>query len=151
MDRRELLMTMGVLSLGSATVFAKDETKVTKQSAGKNPHLDALIKASSECMQTGEICLSHCMRSLNDGDKSMAECNATVHNMLAICSATMKVAAYQTSKPDMLKQLVQTCADYCQQCATACEKHAGHHAECNACMESCKKCADVCKKFIQAA
>lgn len=151
MDRRELLVAAGMIGVASSGALGKGEGKTEHKRLNSNPHLEGFLRASSECMRTGEVCLSHCMRLLGQGDVSMAECNATVHNMLAVCSATMKVATYQTSSAEMIKKLVQACAEYCQACAASCEKHASHHAECKNCMESCKSCADACNRFAAAA
>jgi Cys-rich four helix bundle protein (predicted Tat secretion target) len=103
----------------------------------------ALYEAALACLRAGQICLDHCVRTLSTGDKSMAECAATVRAMLPLCEATAELALQRSAH---LKALAAVCAKACRDCEAACKKHANHHAECKACMESCQKCAEECEK-----
>jgi Cys-rich four helix bundle protein (predicted Tat secretion target) len=96
--------------------------------------MQAFARAAGECVTAGEACLSHCLRTLQTGDTSMADCSRKVHAMLAICRA---VPALATSGSPHLGRLAALCRDLCQECHDVCAPHAGHHAECRACMQAC--------------
>lgn len=92
--------------------------------------------AAGQCVVAGEACLTHCLRSLQTGDTSMAECSRAVHAMLAICRA---VPALATSASPHLGRLAALCAEVCAECEAACTPHADRHAECRACHETCRE------------
>lgn len=102
-----------------------------------------LLDAALECLRAGGTCLDHCVRTLSTGDKSMAECAATVRAMLPLCQA---VADLTRLNSPHLKALAAVCAKVCRDCEASCKKHQNHHAECKACMESCQRCALECEK-----
>lgn len=102
-----------------------------------------IYDAALECVRAGTECFDHCIRSLQAGDKMMVECTTTVRAMLPLCRAVAELAM-QDSKH--LAALATVCAKVCRDCEAVCKKHAGHHAECKACMESCKRCAEACEK-----
>ena len=96
--------------------------------------MQAFARAASECVAAGEACLSHCLRTLQTGDTSMAEPSRKVHAMLAICRA---VPALATSGSPHLGRLAALCRDTCQECHDVCARHAGHHAVCRVCTDAC--------------
>src|SRR5690606_10247325 len=124
--------------LGQTPAKEKEAIKSSGLAANKE-----LYESALECVRVGTECLDHCIRSLSTGDKMMAECAATVRAMLPLCEALAELAL-QDSKH--LKALAAVCAKACRDCEAACKKHAGHHAECKACLESCKRCATACEK-----
>lgn len=96
----------------------------------------AFARAAAACIATGEACLSHCLRSLQTGDTSMAECARTTHAMLAICYA---VPAIASSGSAHLGRLAALCADVCAECEASCRPHASHDADCLACADACRE------------
>ncbi|MCB9660136.1 MAG: Csp1 family four helix bundle copper storage protein [Polyangiales bacterium] len=144
MNRREMLkvgaataVAHGVVTvLGCAAQAGEQghEGHSGGESAAPSDARQAFARAAGECVTAGEACLSHCLRSLQAGDTSMAECSRKVHAMLAICRA---VPALATSGSGHLGRLAALCRDVCQECHDACAPHAAHHAECRACMEAC--------------
>lgn len=96
----------------------------------------AFARAAAVCIAAGEACLSHCLRSLQTGDTSMAECARTTHAMLAICRA---VPALASSGSAHLGRLAALCADVCAECEASCAAHANHDEDCRACAEACRE------------
>jgi Cys-rich four helix bundle protein (predicted Tat secretion target) len=151
MNRRDVLTTaagsLAVLSLSALAEEAKAPPAAPAAAAGKpkdEPVNMALYEAALGCLKAGDICLDHCVRSLSTGDKMMAECAATVRQMLPMCKALSELTLQRSAH---LKALAVVCAQVCRDCEAACKKHAGHHAECKGCLESCQRCASECEKL----
>ena len=147
MERRNFIkagIATGVLAtqfLGINTANAADKKTESKSSGAK------LEVALAHCMQTGYACVAHCMDELANGNKDMAECNKTVHDMLASCEAMLKLSSY---KSDLAKSMATLCAKACDNCAAACKKHSDHwahgmHLACKECYEACLECSKLCK------
>jgi Cys-rich four helix bundle protein (predicted Tat secretion target) len=144
MDRREVL-TGGALLAAAAmagTVFAADE-HAHHHHAVAMPTAK-LATSAADCLQTGQLCIDHCLVLLGDGDKVMAACAQSVSQMLAVCGALQRIA---NANSKYLPQMAKLAQDVCRDCAAECKKHADKHAECKNCMDSCNACADECKKF----
>lgn len=99
-----------------------------------------LVAAVAECGAAGELCLTHCITRLSQGDSSLGECAARVRDMLAVCQATSTLAA---SGSPLLPALKQVCNEACGACAEACAPHSKHHAECAACLRACRAVQQV--------
>jgi Cys-rich four helix bundle protein (predicted Tat secretion target) len=110
-----------------------------------SPAYKALLDASVECVRAGRVCLSRCTDHLAAGMTDMAACQRAVMNMLAVVEAMTTVASYASADPKLVKQLAKACAAYCRACASACQPHSAHHAECKACEDACTACAKACE------
>lgn len=141
MNRREWLIS-GVALAGAAMVGSVQavESHVHHHTVAANT---GLLAAASDCVQKGQLCLSHCLTLLGQGDKEMATCAQSVNQMLAVCGALQQLASQ--ASPFLTRQ-AKIAMDVCKQCEDACEKHADMHAECKACMESCATCYKECRK-----
>lgn len=140
MNRRELLYTAGT----AGAALAVSDVLLAK--GGHKHHEDKntnLISIASDCVNKGEICLSHCLTELGAGRKDMAECAVSVREMLATCETLVKLAA---SDSKYLKKMAALCEDVCKNCAEMCKKHAKLHSTCKDCMDSCIECAKACAK-----
>lgn len=133
MDRRSLLLS-GLAT--AAAVAAAPHALAEGASPGAK-----IAETTSKCIAVGLACLAHCQRELAAGNKSMAECEASVSDMLAACEALQKIA---TRGSKHLKTFAKACADVCADCAKTCEPHAKHMAECKACMDACNDCKKAC-------
>lgn len=146
MNRRELLL--GGMALAGAALVGNAEAAEHDHMAHEHHHAlpanAALAKSAADCIQTGQVCLSHCLILLGDGDKEMAACAKSVSQMLALCGALQQLAN-QNSK--LLPKLAALAEEACNQCEEACKKHAEKHQECKACGERCAACAKECKKL----
>lgn len=149
MNRRDALKTTA--AAGAVLSFAALAADPPKAAADAKPAVKpsgiaahkAMYEAALECVRVGQECLDHCIRNLSTGDKMMAECAGTVRAMLPLCEAVVELSRLDSAH---LKALAAVCAKACRDCEAACKKHAGHHAECKACMESCGRCASACEK-----
>lgn len=125
---------------------AMDETEDPhaghKGHGGPDAAATELAAFGNDCVTAGNACLSHCLRLLADGDKSMGDCAKRVNDMLAVCEATARLAA---NGSDHVKAIAAVCHAACSDCAKACTPHAGHHAECKACKEACEQMMTVTK------
>lgn len=137
MNRRELLgqTTLAVGALAASSVSGMSLAATTAKGRG-------LVATASHCINVGEECLTHCFEILSKGDKSMAECAATVRDMLAACRGLVSIASADSKH---LKDYAAVCAKICWDCEAACKKHANHHDVCKRCMEACAECAKACE------
>jgi Cys-rich four helix bundle protein (predicted Tat secretion target) len=153
MDRRDFVTGVSAFLVAAGAARAEDHAhgKDARPAAAPPPplsrELKAVLEATGHCLQTGQLCVAHCNALLSTGDTSLAECQRTALNMLAVCDATFKAAAYHSADAKLLKALARVCGDFCRACAKACEVHAGHHEECKACMQSCLDCAKACDAY----
>jgi Cys-rich four helix bundle protein (predicted Tat secretion target) len=149
MERRELLKVVG-LGVGFSAlqaVLPGLAQAADKMAATANSDTTAMLNSASQCVKAGDACIAHCQREFAAGNKAMAECQKTVMNMVAVCEALAKLAAYNNAEESHIKAYAKVCASFCNDCAAACEKHASHHAVCKACLDSCKDCAGACEKY----
>ena len=140
--------------LGTAAVAAAGMTFTgnTNAAMDHSHHMHAvpsdiqdIVDASSECIKSGHACVQHCIEMFKMKDTSMADCNDSVHEMLASCTAISQLASYGSRH---LKDFAEACIKVCKDCKKACEKHADKHDACKACAESCAECIKACKAYI---
>lgn len=147
MERREMLKTVlaTAASAMSAVAMAANHDHHAHGAPGVAQRNAGLIAASADCLKTGEACLAHCLYLLGNGDTSIAACAQSVNELLASCTALMKLAG-QDSK--FVPALAKVAGEICASCEKECRKHADHHPECKACADSCAACVKECKKAI---
>jgi len=153
MNRREALKTTGALALSAfvadAMATEHDHSKMHEHAAMvhegmKKPYLK-LIQTTGDCIQKGQLCIDHCLMLLADGDKEMAACARSVHQMLALCTALQQLASYQSKQ---VKAVALIAMDMCKECEDECRKHEKKHAVCHDCAEACAACSKACKNVI---
>ena len=140
MNRRQVLSGVGFLAAATATV-----EQARSQSAAGVPNI-ALAATAGACVSKGQLCLSHCLDMLATGDKSMAACSKTAHEMLAVCGAMLSLAAQGAPS---LPRFAAVCLDVCRRCEAECRKHA-QHTPCKDCATACAACQVECKKIASA-
>lgn len=145
MERREMLKTVLATAASAISVaaLAGEHDHHSHGAPGMASRNAGLIAASADCLKTGEACLAHCLYLLGNGDKSVAACAQSVNELLASCTALMKLAG-QDSK--FVPAMAKVAAEVCASCEKECRKHADHHPECKACAESCAACVKECKR-----
>lgn len=117
----------------------------TAAAAARDPKLAKAVETALDCIQTGDVCIRHCVDLLGQGDTALKDCLASVLDMTAVCDGLAKLAGYATTHDKNLRAYAAACADYCRTCSAACKKHADHHAPCKACLESCDACVKACE------
>lgn len=146
MDRRELLKVASSAALGviASNVMANEHEHhhdSGQHSHHANPN-QSLLDTTGTCIQRGEVCVNHCLMLLADGEKEMAACARSVHEMLAICTALQKLASYESKQ---LSAMAKLAMNTCQACEDECRKHEKKHAACHDCAEACAACYKECK------
>jgi Cys-rich four helix bundle protein (predicted Tat secretion target) len=137
-NRREFLagagavaaLTVSGAALGAATGKMHDH-------ATHAPQHPNLLDAVNNCIAKGQTCVTHCLVSFKEGDTTLADCAAKVHEMDAICTAFSYLLAANSSYSN---DYAKVCLAVCQDCEDECRKHEEKHKECKACAEAC---ADV--------
>lgn len=137
--RREMLF-------GAAAVAATLATNTAFSATDHHHHMNknsGLVDAALDCVKKGQACNDHCIALVKSGDTSIADCMASVSEMLATCTALSQMASYQSKH---LATLAKVCIAVCEDCEKECNKHGKKHAECKACADSCRDCIKACKK-----
>jgi len=150
MNRRELLQATALsgLTLARADDRAAENPIPAPEGAGKHVHNATpapyrdLVRTSSACVSTGDLCLSHCLSRLGEGDTELATCARTVRDTVAACGALQQLAAANSPHVrEFAKVVSQVCAD----CQAECHKH-DQHPECRDCGKACQDCKQACDK-----
>jgi Cys-rich four helix bundle protein (predicted Tat secretion target) len=158
MDRREFVITSGIAAasglIGSAAMAEGKDHKHMDHGMPKartvSKELKELRDSTYECKKVGEICLALCNDVLAGGSTSMADCQSSVLNMLAVVEAMSKTATYNSVDSKLIKSLARTCAEFCRSCEKECKTHSEMHAECKNCMDACIRCAKACDAYAKA-
>ncbi len=139
-SRRQLLLgagaalAAGYAGVATAAMPGHDHSKHAPQ------HLD-LLTAVDDCLAKGQRCIAHCLVSFKEGDISLAECAAKVHEMQAVCNGFSYLLAANSGYTAAYQKLCET---VCSDCAKECRKHDEHH-ECRACAEACEATVEAIK------
>ena len=133
-SRRDLLLGAGALGGLAAAGMAVAKEDHSKHDHSKHmPQQPDLLAAVNDCLDKGRRCISHCLVVFQEGDTSLADCAAKVHEMYAICDA---YAYLLSANSTYGKEYSAICARVCDDCEKECRKHEKHH-ECRACAEAC--------------
>jgi Cys-rich four helix bundle protein (predicted Tat secretion target) len=142
MNRRDLLIAGAAFTLAAQRATAGAETTDQGAHAGHNMaamskhHL--LVMAASECANTAQVCLNHCLMMFAEGDTELAKCAQTVNEVQAACRVLVDLGNIDSSHlPAFAKAAIQDCK-------TECDRHAAKHEVCKACADACEKCAEEC-------
>jgi len=137
-SRKKLLATAGTAAAVLATngVYAQHEHH---HGGSKN---SKIISTALDCVETGEICVSHCIDLMKNKDTSLVNCMEKVHETIAACKGLATLAAGNSPH---LKEFAKVCMKICADCETECKKHASKHPSCKDCADACRKCINACK------
>jgi len=140
MNKRNFITSAIALATLAGNAVAQDTSHAHHHGAsGPNA---ALLAATSDCLVKGQICVSHCLELLGNGDKEMAGCAKAVSQMLALCGALQSLAAQESA---YLPALARTVMEACLACEKECRKHDKKHQQCKDCGDACAACAKQCK------
>lgn len=150
MNRRELLQATAIsgLSLAATAGQAADNPAAMPGTAGKHVHeampspYRDLVTSASTCVSAGEVCLSHCLTMLAEGDTELAACARTVRDTIAACSALQQLAAANSPR---VQEFAKVVAEICGDCQAECHKHEKHPV-CRDCEKACQDCKQACEK-----
>lgn len=144
MERRELFKAAAAITLaGLASPAIAESHEHMHHHHASNPYAK-LIETTGDCIEKGNLCLTHCILLLSDGKSEMAACAKSVRQMLAICTALQQLA---TQEAPHVKDLAKLATTICKECEDECKKHADEHQACKECLESCKACKNECNSI----
>lgn len=146
LSRRAFTKISAFGALAGAVHFAnaEDAHAEHKHHHKMNTANAALVAEARHCVVSGEICLQHCFELFKTGDNSLADCAAAVQDMVASCSALVKLASYDSKHT---KAMAQACVGILEDCKKECLKHK-QHVQCKDCADACERCITECKKII---
>lgn len=125
----------------------------TESMIATHPHVHgpveaALVRCIDRCFDCAQTCISCADACL--GEEAVADLRQCIRldlDCADICDATGRVASRRTGNDhEVVRRLVEACAEACHQCALECEKHAGHHEHCRICAETCRECEAACRE-----
>ncbi len=145
MNRRDILIAGAALTLAAQRATAGEEQTAHGSHAGHNMAAMSknrmLVTAASECANTAQVCLNHCLMMFAEGDTELAKCAQTVNEVRAACQVLVDLGNIDSAHlPAFARAAIQVCKD----CKTECDKHAAKHEVCKACADACEKCVDEC-------
>ena len=142
-SRREMLLGVSAaaaMAYAGSAISAMPGHDHTKHSA----QIPDLLDAVNNCLDKGQRCIAHCLVSFKEGDISLADCAAKVHEMEAICRAFSYLLSANSS---YVKAYAGICEKACKDCEAECLKHK-EHIECKACADACSNVVDQIKLHL---
>jgi Cys-rich four helix bundle protein (predicted Tat secretion target) len=135
LTRKEVLSSAGVAAAAFLTkdLLAEDHSHHHHEES----KYASVLSATSDCIVSANLCLSHCLILLSKGEKEMAECASAVVEMKALCESYIVLASKESK---LLSSFTKICIQACSICEKACGRHAEKHSECKDCMEQCQNC-----------
>jgi Cys-rich four helix bundle protein (predicted Tat secretion target) len=137
LTRRELLLGLGAAAAvaGTGPAMAAMPAHDHSKHSAQQPEL---LEAANACLDKGRRCIAHCLVSFREGDTSLADCAAKVHEMQAICDGFAYLLAANSS---YVNAYAGVCEQVCRDCEKECRKHE-EHIECRACAQACAELVD---------
>lgn len=151
MDRRNFLVgatgSLAAIALAKASVAAQASSGGHQGHASLGDQADVakIRETTVACDEAAANCVRHCLAAISAGDVALADCLSSVLRMQAVTEATYSVVSSNKAPDAPTRQLVAVCADFCQDCAAACQPHADQHPACKACLEACDHCVQACR------
>jgi Cys-rich four helix bundle protein (predicted Tat secretion target) len=153
MNRRDLLTNAAAMVAAAAAgrAFATEHEHhdmgtmdMSHHEHGKSTRNAKLIESASDCVLKASICLQHCIVSMGQGERELAECARSSSEVIAMCAALQQLASAESKQ---LPQLAKVAMETCRTCEDECKK-TDKHPECKACGEACAACYKECKALV---
>ena len=144
LSRRDVLLGLGAMATAAYTgsaVAAMPGHDHSKHSA----QLPDVLDAANNCLDKGQRCIAHCLVSFQEGDVTLADCAAKVHEMQAVCAAFSYLLA---ANSQYIEAYANICERVCKDCQDECMKHK-EHIECKACGDACAEVVDQIKLSLK--
>lgn len=107
---------------------------------------ELLATAARHAMFCAEMCTS-CADACSAERMDMRQCIRSCLDCADVCGATARLAVRRAgSNVAVLKLMLESCAQVCEQCATQCESH--EHGHCKLCAQMCRECAADCRTAL---
>jgi hypothetical protein len=113
---------------------------------------EALARCIEQCFACAVTCTSCADACLAEKDvQELVRCIRLNLDCADVCVATGRVLTRQTSpESQLVRVMLETCAQACRVCAQECERHADHHEHCRICAEACRRCEQACQELLSA-
>ena len=124
------------------------QTMIATHPQVHGPVDDVLVRCTDLCFDCAQTCVSCADACL--GEPSVDELRQCIRMNLDcadICNATGTVTTRRTGTNDeVVRRLIEACAEACELCAAECGRHADRHEHCRVCAETCRQCERVCRE-----
>ena len=97
------------------------------------------IDACLNCAALCNYCASSCLQE-KEVDR-LTHCIQLDIECAAVCYTAAQLMSLGSSQAE---KYCQICADFCNECAGECEKHAKRMKHCRECAEACRICEELC-------
>jgi hypothetical protein len=113
---------------------------------------NTLIRCIEACLDCEQVCRSCADACLSEEDVTMMrQCIRLDLDCADLCSAVASIMSRRTgSNDEVLKHLVDVCAEAGRICADECGRHGDRHAHCKVCAETCRDCERACREASPA-
>jgi hypothetical protein len=102
-----------------------------------------------ECAQACTACADACLREDDLGE--LVKCVRLNLDCADICETTGRVLSRETGHDvDLIRGILEACAQACRSCGDECERHARTHDQCRICAEVCRRCERECQDMLTA-
>lgn len=111
---------------------------------------DALVRCIEACLACAQTCVSCADACLAEKKvDQLRQCIRLNLDCADVCDATARLASRRTgSNPELLRQVIDTCAVACRLCGEECARHAEQHEHCRICAEACRSCEQACRQAL---
>jgi hypothetical protein len=109
---------------------------------------DALIRCIESCFDCAQACTACADACLaEDGVKDLTQCIGYNLDCADVCLATGTIGSRRTgANAQILKTMIEACAEACRRCGEECERHAPRMEHCRICAEACRQCEAACQQ-----
>jgi hypothetical protein len=109
-----------------------------------NNALIRCIEESYSCAQICTACADACLAEQMVED--LRPCIRLNLDCADICNVTGRIATRFTgSDREIIRRMIDMCAETCRRCGEECERHAPKHEHCRICAEACRSCLQACE------
>ncbi len=111
-----------------------------------------LVECVEACFDCAQACTSCADACIAEGDTQMlGRCIRLDLDCADVCDATGRILSRQMAfDQEMVRAVMEACAQACRLCAEECEKHADHMEHCRVCAEACRRSEQACNNVLSA-
>jgi hypothetical protein len=107
------------------------------------------IDACFDCAQACTACADACLGE--EMVEHLTRCIALNEVCADVCATTGAALSRQVAgDQQLLRTLLEACAQACKSCGDECERHAEMHEHCRVCAEACRDCEQHCRELLAA-
>jgi len=113
---------------------------------------DVLVRCTEACFDCAQACTTCADACLGEDDVAeLVKCVRLNQDCADVCAAAGRVVSRQTDYDvNVIRTIVQACAEACEACGDECERHAAQHEHCRVCEEACRRCEATCQDLLGA-